>query len=148
MIEHNNMTKPNRLIEALIAVGGFFMLAGVVVYMINREYAQYMFMAGSLFFACGIIADQYKGVNRIMRRLRAQQVMGALFLLLTGMLMMMDGYRDYIISQSWSNDKIRHLILSITGSNYWIVTLFIGAIFELYSSIRMGKLSSELRENE
>lgn len=135
--------KENRLIESFITVGGVLLLFGAAVYITGWEYAPYIFMAGSLMFACGQFADRYEGEDRIMKRLRGQQVLGACFLLLTAVLMFSGGIHERLLANVTMGGKIRSLLLDLTRRNNWIVTLSIGALFELYSSFRMDHISKE-----
>ena len=74
------MNKENRLIESFTTVGGIMLLCGAAVYITGWEYAPFMYLAGSVLFACGQFADRYTGDDRIMKRLRSQQVLGACFM--------------------------------------------------------------------
>ena len=85
------MNKENRLIESFTTVGGVLLLFGAAVMITGWEYAPYLYLAGSFLFAVGQFADRYDGTDRIIRRLRAQQVTGACFLLITVALMFADG---------------------------------------------------------
>jgi len=135
--------KESRLIEAFITVGGVLLLFGAAVYITGWEYAPYLYLAGSVMFACGQFADRYEGDDRIMKRLRGQQVLGACFLLLTAVLMLSGGIHERLLTDVSLGGRMRSFLLELTRKNNWIVTLSIGAIFELYSSFRMDRISKE-----
>lgn len=140
---HARMKKDIGLIESFITVGGILLLFGAAVYITGWDYAPYLYLAGSVLFACGQFADRYQGTDKIMKRLRGQQVLGACFLLLTAALMFTDGFHDRLLTDTSLSDKIRSFLLTVTRRNNWILTLSIGAIFELYSSFRMDSISKQ-----
>jgi hypothetical protein len=137
------MNKENRLIESFTTVGGVLLLCGAAIYITGWEYAPYLYLAGSLMFACGQFADRYLGEDKIMKRLRGQQVMGACFLLLTAALMFADGLHERLLTDYSLSNNVRSFLLALTRRNNWIVTLSIGAVFELYSSFRMDSISKQ-----
>ena len=137
------MNKENRLIESFTTVGGLLLLFGAAVFITGWEYAPYLYLAGSVLFASGQFADRYTGDDRIMKRLRAQQVVGAVFLLFTAALMFSEGIHDRVLTDGGMNENLRSFILALTRRNNWIITLSIGAVFELYSSFRMDHISKQ-----
>lgn len=139
--------KESRLIESFITVGGILLLFGAGVFITGWEYAPYLYLAGSIMFACGQFSDRYNGDDRIMKRLRAQQVAGACFLLLTAVLMFSEGIHSRILSDANIGGNLRSFLLAVTRRNNWILTLTIGAVFELYSSFRMDRLSRDSESN-
>ena len=140
---HAKMKKDIGLIESFVTVGGILLLFGAAVYITGWDYAPYLYLAGSVLFACGQFADRYQGTDKIMKRLRGQQVLGACFLLLTAALMFTDGLHDRLLTDTSLSDNIRSFLLTVTRRNNWILTLSIGAIFELYSSFRMDSISKQ-----
>ena len=70
-----------------MVTGGLMLLAGAALYITGWTYSPYFYLVGSLLFASGQLADRYEGDDPIVKRLRFQQVLGALFLLLTAALM-------------------------------------------------------------
>lgn len=117
------------------------LLFGAAVYITGWEYAPYLYLAGSVMFACGQFADRYDGDDRIMKRLRGQQVLGACFLLLTAVLMFSGGIHERLLTDVSLGGRMRSFLLDLTRRNNWIVTLSIGAVLELYSSFRMDRIS-------
>ena len=136
--------KESRLIESFTTVGGVLLLFGAAIFITGWEYAPYIYLVGSLMFACGQFADRYEGDDRIMKRLRGQQVLGACFLLLTAALMFSGAIHERLLADVTLGGRMRSFLLDFTRRNNWIVTLSIGAVFELYSSFRMDRISKEL----
>lgn len=132
--------RENRLIEAFTTVGGVLLLFGAAVFITGWEYAPYLYVAGSLMFASGQFADRYNGDDPIIRRLRFQQILGAVFLLLTAVLMFSEPIHGRLLADANAGGSMRSLLLVLTRRNNWIVTLSIGAVFELYSSFRIDHL--------
>ena len=135
--------KQNRLIESFTVIGAVLLLFGAAVYITGWSYAPYMYLVGSIMFAIGQFADRYEGDDKIMKRLRAQQVTGAVFLLITGVLMFSEGIHFWLQNNASMGTNLRSILLELTRRNNWIVTLSIGAVFELYSSFRMDSISKK-----
>lgn len=133
--------KENRLIESFTTVGGLLLIAGAAVYITGWEYSSYFYLVGSLMFASGQFADRYTGDDPIVKRLRFQQVMGAVFLLLTAALMFSAPLHNRLLADMGAGGKMRSFLLEITRKNNWIVTLTIGAVFELYSAFRLDHIA-------
>lgn len=72
-------------------------------------------------FAYVQLVSDYKGKNIIIRRLRRQQLLGAMLLVLTGVIMLL-----------WKR-------------NEWIVCLTVAAVLELYTAFRIPQ--EEAKEN-
>ena len=133
--------KESRLIESFTTVGGVLLLVGAAVFITGWEYAPYFYLVGSLMFASGQFADRYYGHDPIIRRLRFQQLLGACFLLLTAVLMFSEAFHNRLLADTNMGGSLRSFLLVLTRRNNWIVTLSIGAVFELYSSFRMDMIS-------
>ncbi len=90
------------------------MLAGAALQITRWEAASYLYSAGAVLFACvQIVSGRYEGPNVVIRRLRRQQIFGALALVLAGVLMF------------------------TTRHNEWMVCLCIAAVLELYTAFRL-----------
>lgn len=76
---------------------------------------------GACLFAYVQLVSDYKGKNIIIRRLRRQQLLGAMLLVLTGVIMLL-----------WKR-------------NEWIVCLTVAAVLELYTAFRIPQ--EEAKEN-
>ena len=104
----------------LYRIGGSLIIIGSILPLFAPEVAPFVFAAGAALFGCIQISDRYEGKNFIIRRLRRQQVMGALLLIITAYLMISSYFQ-------WSPFR---------GSE-WKVTLMIAAILELYTVFRI-----------
>ena len=103
----------NKTIHALQMTGGVLMLAGALTYVKPWALSPYLYLIGSILFGAIQIADRYKGSNFVIRRLRRQQILGAVLLMLTGVVML----------------RFHH--------NEWIVCLLIAALLETYTAFRI-----------
>lgn len=135
--------RENRLIESFTTVGGVLLVLGAAVYITGWEYSPYFYLAGSVMFASGQFADRYTGNDPIVKRLRFQQVLGAIFLLLTAALMFSTPLHNRLLADMGMGGKMRSFLLEITRKNNWIVTLTIGAVFELYTAFRLDHISKK-----
>ena len=135
--------RENRLIESFTTVGGVLLLFGAAVFITGWDYAPFIYLAGSVMFASGQFADRYTGDDKIIKRLRFQQILGACFLLLTAALMFAGGIHSMLLTDNSMSPCLRSFLLGLTRKNNWIVTLSIGAVFELYSSFRLDHISKE-----
>lgn len=128
----------NRFGQILMYCGGIMLLVGSVVYITGWVYAPYLYCIGSIMFASVQFSDRYNGNDFILRRLRLQQILGALFLLITGYLMLFsDGLHLKLLENVTMQSNLRTVLLALTAKNIWIATLCIAAVFELYSALRI-----------
>ncbi len=98
-----------QLIPALFAVGAVMLLAGAAVYITGWPLSPYIYTIGATMVALAQINSPSKCKSPTVKRLRRQQIFGAL----TGAFML------------------------FTRGNEWIVSLTIAAILELYTSVRI-----------
>lgn len=101
------------LIPALFTVGAVMALFGAAVYITGWELAPYIYTIGATMVALAQINSPSKSSKSTVKRLRRQQIFGALLLVLTGAFML------------------------FTRGNEWIVCLTVAAVLELYTSIRI-----------
>ena len=104
----------------LYRIGGTLIVIGSILPLFAPDIAPFVFALGAILFGCIQISDRYEGKNFIIRRLRRQQVMGALLLIVTAYLMISAYFQ-------WSPFR----------GNEWKVTLMIAAILELYTVFRI-----------
>lgn len=104
---------------AIFITGALLILSGAAVMVTQWAYAPYLYSAGALMVAAVQFMDSYEGSDITMKRLRKQQVFGAILLLLTGVFMF------------------------TTRHNEWVVCLTIAAILELYAAFRMSHLEGK-----
>ena len=95
-----------QLVPALFAVGAIMALTGAAVYITGWNYAPYIYTIGAGFIALAQVNTPVKGKSKILKRLRIQQIYGALALILTGAFMF------------------------TTHGNEWIACLTIAAVLE------------------
>lgn len=94
-------------------MGGILLVIGAALYVTRWVVAPYIYVVGSFMFGAMQMADRYEGSNFVIHRLRRQQVLGALMLMLTGIAMFVCKY------------------------NEWIVCLLIACLLELYTAFRL-----------
>lgn len=94
-------------------IGGVLMVVGVALYITGWTLAPYLYVVGAFMFGAMQMLDRYTGTNFVLRRLRRQQILGAIVLMFTGVLMF----------------ACKH--------NEWILSLLVGCLFELYTAFRI-----------
>ena len=102
-----------RLVQPLMLVGAVLALIGAAFYITHWSLSPYMYTIGATMVALAQINSPIKTDNIILKRLRAQQVIGAILLVVTGALMF------------------------FTHRNERIVCLSVAAILELYTAFRI-----------
>lgn len=109
-----------QLVPALFAVGALMALVGAAVFITRWIYAPYIYTIGAGFVALAQINTPVKGKSKTLKRLRIQQIFGAVALVLTGAFMFS------------------------TRGNEWIACLTIAAILELYAAFRIPQEEAKL----
>lgn len=100
--------------HALLQIsGGVCLLAGTMLQITRWEFSPYLYTLGALLFAWVQVTNGYDGRNLVVRRLRRQQMLSAVLLVFTGVLMF------------------------TTRRNEWIVCLTIAAVLQLYTAFRI-----------
>ena len=94
-------------------IGAVLTLVGAVFQITRWEFSPYIYIIGAVLFAYTQVMDGYDGKNLIIRRLRRQQILGAVLLVFAGVLML------------------------VTHNNEWILCLTVAAILELYTAFRI-----------
>ena len=97
----------------LMMAGAILLLLGAMLQITRWELSPVIYTIGAVLFAYVQVMDGYQGQNLIIRRLRHQQILGAVLLVFTGVLMF------------------------VMKRNEWIVCLTIAAILELYTAFRI-----------
>ena len=113
-----------QLIPALFVVGAIMALAGAAVFITGWTYAPYIYTIGAGFIALAQVNTPVKGKSKTLKRLRIQQIFGALALILTGAFMF------------------------TTRGNEWIACLTIAAILELYTAFRIPQEEEKEKEEK
>ena len=94
-------------------IGAVLLLVGAMLQITRWELAPVLYTIGAVMFAYVQVMSRYEGKNLIVRRLRCQQILGAMLLVLTGVLMF------------------------FTRHNEWILCLTVAAIIQLYTAYRI-----------
>ena len=76
-----------QLVPALFVVGAIMALTGAAVFITGWIYAPYIYTIGAGLFALAQVNTPVKGKGKTLKRLRVQQIFGALALILTGAFM-------------------------------------------------------------
>ena len=102
-----------RLAQPFLLVGAVMVLVGAGSYITHWALSPYIYIIGATLVALAQINMPIKTSNVVLKRLRAQQVLGALLLVAAGALMF------------------------FMHRNEWIVCLSVAAVLELYTSVRI-----------
>ena len=112
----------NKAYQLIQVVGAVLLLVGAMLQITRWELSPYLYTIGAVLFAYVQVMSRYEGKNLIIRRLRRQQILGAVLLVFAGVLMF------------------------VTKHNEWVLSLTIAAILQLYTAYR---IPSELeKENK
>ena len=106
----------------LYAAGGIVLLAGAVMPLFPGLFAAgaWVFTAGAVLFSSMQMLARYDGSDITVRRLRRQQLMGAILLLVTAGLLLM---------KACATGPLR--------GDEWKLTLTIAAVLEVYTAFRL-----------
>ena len=104
----------NKSYNIISMAGAVLLLAGAVLQITRWELAPYLYTLGAVMFGyVQVMGNRFDGKNFIIKRLRKQQVFGAVALVFAGVLMF------------------------TMKRNEWIVCLSIAAVLELYTAFRI-----------
>ena len=104
-------------------IGAVLLLVGAMLQITRWELAPVLYTVGAVMFAYVQVMSRYEGRNLVIRRLRRQQILGAVLLVFAGVLMF------------------------VTNHNEWILCLTIAAVIELYTAYRIpSELEKENRK--
>ena len=93
--------------------GALMLLVGAMLQITRWDISPYIYMVGAVMFAYVQVLTRYDGRNLVIRRLRRQQVLGAVLLVFAGVLMFV----------------ARH--------NEWVLCLSAAAVLQLYTAFRI-----------
>lgn len=101
--------------DNIIAISGAVVLfVGLIMQFIKFEYAPYIYIAGALMFGwIQAKTGRYDGKSIVLRRLKRQQLIGSMLLVIAGVMMIV-----------WHH-------------NEWILCLSVAAVLELYTAYRI-----------
>ena len=104
----------NKIYDIIGYIGAILILAGAILQFNKLSFAPFLLLIGAVMFAyVQVVHNRYDGANFIIKRLRRQQILGALLLIATGFMMI------------------------FLKNNEWILCLTISAVFELYTAFRI-----------
>ena len=102
-------------------VGAVLLLVGAMLQITRWEFSPILYTVGAVMFAYVQVMSRYDGKNLIVRRLRRQQILGAVLLIFAGVLMF------------------------VTRHNEWVLCLSVAAVLQLYTAFR---IPSELEKEK
>lgn len=111
----------SKIYQIVQGVGAVLLLVGAMLQITRWELSPILYTIGAVMFAYVQVMSRYEGKNLIIRRLRRQQILGAVLLVFAGVLMF------------------------VTKHNEWVLCLTIAAILELYTAFR---IPSELEKEK
>ena len=111
----------SKIYQIVHGVGAVLLLVGAMLQITRWELSPILYTIGAVMFAYVQIMSRYEGKNLIVRRLRRQQILGAVLLVFAGVLMF------------------------VTKHNEWVLCLTVAAILELYTAFR---IPSELEKEK
>ena len=111
----------SKFYQIVQGVGAVLLLVGAMLQITRWELSPILYTIGAVMFAYVQVMTRYEGKNLIVRRLRRQQILGAVLLVFAGVLMF------------------------VTKHNEWVLCLTVAAILELYTAFR---IPSELEKEK
>ena len=111
----------SKIYQIIQGVGAVLLLVGAMLQITRWELSPILYTIGAVMFAYVQVMTRYEGKNLIVRRLRRQQILGAVLLVFAGVLMF------------------------VTKHNEWVLCLTVAAILELYTAFR---IPSELEKEK
>ena len=111
----------SKIYQIVQGVGAVLLLVGAMLQITRWELSPIIYTIGAVMFAYVQVMSRYEGKNLIIRRLRRQQILGAVLLVFAGVLMF------------------------VTKHNEWVLCLTVAAILELYTAFR---IPSELEKEK
>ena len=111
----------SKIYQIIQGVGAVLLLVGAMLQITRWDLSPIIYTIGAVMFAYVQVMTRYEGKNLIVRRLRRQQILGAVLLVFAGVLMF------------------------VTKHNEWVLCLTVAAILELYTAFR---IPSELEKEK
>ena len=111
----------SKIYQIVQGVGAVLLLVGAMLQITRWELSPILYTIGAVMFAYVQVMSRYEGKNLIIRRLRRQQILGAVLLVFAGVLMF------------------------VTKHDEWVLCLTVAAILELYTAFR---IPSELEKEK
>ena len=101
-------------------VGGILVLAGLVSWPTGKSWAVALYCVGAVAVCVMQFCQRYEGGSIVLRRLRRQQLLGALCLVLTGVLMI-----------------VERMHLGVLQHHEWMAVLAVAAMLECDTAFRI-----------
>ena len=112
-----------------MSIGGILMVLSALMYFFDKSiYIQIAFVIGTLCFVLMQWWQTFETDTLALMRLRKLQIISGIFLLSSAILMLANNFVYEI-----------YTYFKIDIYNYWIVALFIGALLQLYTILRIDK---------
>lgn len=133
----------------LMLVGACLMVVGAALYVFGEQtVAPGIFAPGTILFALMQYRQKYLGQDVTIRRLRRIMLAGAVFFIISALLMVENSYHIIFPLFARSIDGYSAYIKYV--HNNWVVTLLVAAVLQLYSTHRisaeLGKQKSNTAE--
>ena len=120
------MKQLGRTESVLLRLGALMMVCGAGTLLLWKEVASMVYVIGAALFLVMMARATYEGQDFVARRLRRQQMIGAIIFLVSGVLLLSQTF--------WGHFFFRY--------NEWVVCLLIGAVVTLYSTCRLASIES------
>lgn len=117
------MKKLTPIQNIIMNLGGLALVVGALMPIFGEpllDFSPYVYGVGALCFCPMQMLARYEGQNFVVRRLRRQQLLGALLLLVAAVLMFMSRYN-----------------FGPFQGVEWQMAIALGAVFELYTAFRI-----------
>ena len=111
----------SKIYQIVQGVGAVLLLVGAMLQITRWELSPVIYTIGAVLFAYVQVMTGYDGKNLVIRRLRRQQILGAVLLVFAGVLMF------------------------VTRHNEWVLCLSAAAVLQLYTAFR---IPSELEKEK
>lgn len=130
------MKKLNTWQNLVFQVGGLLVLVGACLPLFGLEdEGSFILLVGALAFGSMQCLAGYGGRDSIVRRLRRQQIFGALLLIVAGVLAVIHTINVGALHTGLSLPHTK--IISHIGSGEWKICLAIAAVLEIYTAFRI-----------
>lgn len=117
-------------------VGDLFVSGSLAMTLLLQKIGACFFMIGSLCFATMQIMQGYTGDKLTVKRLRSIQVLGDIFFVLSGLLLMEKAF--LFIYPLFTSSMDDQLFYARYIHNNWVVVLLVAAILEVYTTHRIA----------
>ena len=108
--------------------------AGCFAFMLWRDVACWVYLAGAVLFASMQVSETYDGQNASIRRLKRIMTVADIFFVLAGMLMVDTAYQ---FLRDAFTDYMAYIEIVY---NKWVLLLLVAALLEMYTMHRISTL--------